>query len=222
MTVPAPPVVRAWPAVPDLEDLDLGAIGTVAGAEEACLAVEATLLTWLPSYVVALTNAGGPELGVLTRSEQLPDSSTESSWGTPALFMSSPGTVARPVRSRSTYLATWQVNATVVDRGADWRDTQQRLRRWVDLMRTVVLQHRGLTGECSGADWISDGYARGTTSRTLGYGTVAFSVPMAGVVDLTARPELPELPTSGPGSAPTVAAFDTTDLILTRIDTEAS
>jgi hypothetical protein len=220
VTVPAPPLPTEWAVPPELTILDLPGIGPVIGAHECCVAVEKTLLTWLPSFTAALTAAGGISLGPILRAEQLPDAASAATWGTPALFVSSPGLVGKPQIYRDAYTATWQVDVTIGDRGDSWRDTQERVRRWLALaIRTLVLNPALGDLGASGVTWDLEGYARGPANagRTLGLGALSVLVTVSSVIDLAARPELPADPGDAPGEAPTATELD---LSYARLDTE--
>lgn len=193
-----------WPQPQDLELLDLPGIGVLRGAQDACDAVEATLLRWLPSYVEALRRANGLALGTLRIADHMPDDGTASGYGTPAMLISSTGLAAQPVKMAGNQRGTYAVHASFVARGGSWRETQRAVRGWCLLAHAIVDQHPSLDGQVSSARTAGEDHARGPAeaARTLGIGLMTFLVTIDGLVDTERHGELPDPDAHGAPNLP--------------------
>jgi hypothetical protein len=163
---------------------DLGVLGEMAGADDAVLAAETFLRTWLPSAVLAVNADGYNDEGGMVAPmvyARIPVAVIERNADqVPAIYVSSPGTVGDPIVNGSgeSYSVWYTVNVTALDRGEDWATTTRRAQIWGGLIRSVMLATKNLNGRVRDIKWGGESFGPidAEDGRTLSGVTVSFRV----------------------------------------------
>lgn len=155
-------------------------------ADDICAGAEAVLTSGRLREIVEL--AGWEELRKIKDWHQVPSLDALSEANLPTGAITSPGLTDSPVGRHGNYAATWRVVVGVYDRGASYKDTARRTRRWAAVIRAALLESPTLGGVASGVRWVGEEYAERPNknqARTIGGCAVAFDVDASNVVDLT-------------------------------------
>jgi hypothetical protein len=189
----------------------------VTDADDVLRALEQVVTNDLPDELLRVNARKGLSLAAPVVLEQLSDPTVliDSTRQFPAVSFSSPGLAESPTRKTPwSYDAAWTCLVAVMDRGATgtYRATATAIRVYTAALRTVVMRHQSLGGLAYQVLWADEDYAAfdDDKSRTLGMGTVEFTVYVRNALDASAAPELPFTPT-GP-------LIKTTEVDVTRKD----
>lgn len=159
----------------------------VISADDVCTAAETVLRTGLP-VLVGLLELDDAAFPVITEWQQLPTTEALTSANLPAAAVSSPGLTGTPRRNGDgSWDTVWRVDVGIFARGADHSETQERVRTWCALIRTVLLANPSLGGLGQTLSWAGERYAlfpQRNTARTFGGGAVSVDVAVDNVADL--------------------------------------
>lgn len=202
-------------------------LGEIIGADDVRDNVKATIDTWAPFYLSALSArlaTAGRIGGKGQPNNPLPSFGTwtnqpaHRSWGTgqPAAYLVTvPATSGTPdLQGNRKYIAIWRVQVNIQVFGTTWQEAADLVSWYEKVVRWCVLQHRSLGGFAMSTKWAGVQYSATVhdSSRTLGQAVIGFDVQVGDVIDLGRGPST--VPTGIPPQDPTV---ETVIVDLTRV-----
>lgn len=206
-------------------------LGNILGADDVRDAVKATILTWSPYYLRALSSrlfdAGRigktvsgvkqppyplPPFGVWVNEPRFRNVGTGEP---PAFLVTVPATVGTPdLHGDRSYTASWRVQVTVRVFGTSWEEAVDLVSWYEKVVRWSVIQHRSLGGLAMSTKWAGTQYTgeEHTSTRTEGQAVLGFDVQLADVVEVRGPSVVPDdLPGQDPSVETVLFALDLLD-----------
>ncbi len=197
---------------------DTNLFGVIVTGKQVRTAMQAHLRQWFPTYLAELSRSddryGGdlPLFRSYVSLLDMPDGRYVEDQ-MPSCVVVAPGLLEQPTKHRGVYIARWAVNVGAVISGQDRENTFDLTELYAAAIRAAVVQHPSLGGFATATDWLGERYddIPNVMQRTLGAGTVQFSVEVQGAVDAQQGPDQPLVePVPDPGPRGTFAVVDAT------------
>ncbi len=197
---------------------DTNLFGPIVTGKQVRAAMKDHIVRWSPTYLAELGRGDGRDGGALPlfRSYSslldMPDGRFVEDQ-MPSCVIVAPGLIERPTKRSGRYTVRWAVNVGAVVSGQDQENTFDLAELYAAAIRSAVLQHPGLGGFATATDWLGERYddIPNDMQRTLGAGTIQFSVEVQSALDATQGPDEPLVaPATDPGPRGTFAVVDAT------------
>lgn len=201
------------------------ALGPLIGADDVADAVEATLATWAPFYVGALSGRLQAAGKIGGRSQPSAPLHVFGKWtnegeyrsigtGTPAAYeVRVTGTVGEPQRQGTgLYIATWRSQVTVTAFGTTWQEARDFTSWYEKIVRWSLMQHKSLGGFAQTTKWVGVAYQliEHSSSRSLGQVVIGLDVRVPDVLNDTRGPAEVPVPPLVPAQDPTAETITAT------------
>lgn len=195
---------------------DTNLFGPIVTGKQVRNAMISHIRKWFPSYIAEVGRTDGRDGAALPLFRSFP-SLLDMPDGRyvedqmPSCVVVAPGLIELPTKHSGVYKARWAVNVGAVISGQNRENTFDLAELYAAAIRSAVLQHPGLGGFAAGTDWLGERYddIPNDMQRTLGAGTVQFSVEVQGAVDARQGPVQPLAdPIPDPGPHGTFAVVD--------------
>jgi hypothetical protein len=153
-----------------------------------------TLQTWMPQYLGMVSRKIGQASTWLPGIASFTVANDPTHWPedqVPAIVLASPGTLGRPIRTRSTYRAMWQLQVVVFVSANDRPATERLAKYYGGAVRAVLSAKGDLGGLAAGAEWEGEKYdirIGDRDQRTLGSCSNIFCVDVRDVVQALGGP----------------------------------
>lgn len=171
--------------------------GTIIDGGTVERAVQATLQTWLPTYLaeVARQNSLNPASLTSIRDWRIVNE-LEAPLGPkqlPALWLVSPGLEGEPYQAEDTFSASWLVTMAVIVSARDHTQTIHIARLYTAAVRAALTQKPPTDIPVSDCRWLDESYDRGPAilENTIAYGTLTFRVTVDDVLAPFGGPDEP-------------------------------
>lgn len=162
-------------------------IGTITTGKMVRTALEATIKTWVPTYLAEISRQSGrlpTDLPVFRSYVPAIDFDRFAEDQTPTCVIVAPGTYNEPRKqSNGAYTARWAVGVGCVLVGQDRENTFELTELYAAAVRTLILQQASLGGLSDGVDWVSERYDELSVDdqRTIAAGIIQFIVDVEDV-----------------------------------------